>query len=135
MDHGVEQVRKTWLGKGRVRYDWIRWESTGAIQAWAEFVPNMVGRSCCGSLWIGGIECHAASGEGDPSHEQCWVLGKSCWHDGSSLQFSEEIEQFLPDSPDLTDSHHAMVLSVVRSRIGWLPADLNAPRDKAMAGL
>lgn len=40
MKPGMEQVRKTYLGNGRVRYDWIRWAETGAIQAWGGFDPH-----------------------------------------------------------------------------------------------
>ena len=122
MKPGMEQVRKTYLGNGRVRYDWIRWAETGAIQAWGEFDPRNAEYSFTGSPWIGGIECHAATGEGEPSHDPCWVLGGRCWHDGSSLQFSEEIAPFLPRDPDLREHHHQHVLSEVYGRLGWLPA-------------
>ena len=64
--------------------------------------------------WIGGVECHWAecpeNGTGwhkpdAPSHGDCWLLGSPCWHDGSSLYFSEHIAPWLP-YPEGSDPHH-----------------------------
>ena len=51
-------------------------------------------RDCGGTRYQGGVEVHwrhpPPSLAGDPpSHDQCWLLGCPCWHDGSSLQASE----------------------------------------------
>ena len=66
--------------------------------------------------WIGGIECHWteppewADAE-KPSHDHCWILGKPCWHDGSSLYFSENISPQLPEVPSaMSDHHHEYML-------------------------
>jgi len=73
--------------------------------------------------WIGGIEAHAPTGEGKPSHEHCWLIGKPCWHDGSSLQFSEQIAPYLaPPGQPFTEHDHLDVLRVMLSRYRqWLP--------------
>lgn len=64
--------------------------------------------------WIGGIECHWPKdaknfpeyyNKEQPHHEHCWLLGEPCWHDGSSLYFSENIAQYLPD-PYFGDCHN-----------------------------
>lgn len=47
-----------------------------------------------------GIERHAPSGEGKPSHEQCWVTAGPCWHDGTSLGASERLGHINPDRDD-----------------------------------
>lgn len=75
--------------------------------------------------WIGGVECHWAecpdNGTGwhkpdAPSHSDCWLLGGQCWHDGTSLYFSERIEPRLPH-PDGRDPHHVDGLphSIIRT--------------------
>lgn len=51
--------------------------------------------------WIGGIEMHYSSAPDymnaeKPHHERCWVIGKPCWHDGTSLGFSERVADLLP---------------------------------------
>lgn len=50
-----------------------------------------------GELWIGGIEYHDITGEGEPSQDECWVLGgRPCWHDGTSLGFARRVAPMLP---------------------------------------
>lgn len=73
--------------------------------------------------WMGGIEAHAPTGDGKPSHEHCWLIGKPCWHDGSSLQFSEQIAPYLPQPGAPFESRdHLDVLHVMVSRYNqWLP--------------
>lgn len=78
--------------------------------------------------WIGGIEVHSPvkmyeGGKDAPDHEHCWLLGKPCWHDGSSLQFSEEIAPVLPPQSDqMNESVHGYILSIMLSRHRtWLP--------------
>ena len=74
--------------------------------------------------WMGGCETHYANppdymaGHG-PSNEHCWVLGKPCWHDGSSLYFSENVAPMLPnpwgENPhDMQSYHHDLALSELR---------------------
>ena len=70
--------------------------------------------------WMGGIECHWASPpdyyEGtEPHHDHCWLLGKPCWHDGSSLYFSERIADVLPREGYVFDDYvHRSMLSEMR---------------------
>ena len=80
-----------------------------------------------GTEWMGGIECHWAEPPKDsgwfdknkPSQRHCWLLGGPCWHDGSSLQFSERVAPYLPypDGPSPHDMSecHQMVNSVLMS--------------------
>lgn len=42
--------------------------------------------------WVGGIEFHRGfmvPGDRAPDHINCWLIGRPCWHDGSSLQVEE----------------------------------------------
>ena len=82
------------IGDGRERHDWIAAGKLGAINIWAEPTSS----SFRDDNWFGGIECHSAQPleyEGG-HHERCWLLDAECWHDGSSLQFSEQVEGRLP---------------------------------------
>lgn len=71
--------------------------------------------------WSGGIECHWSVApewvkESEPHHEHCWILGGPCWHDGSSLYFSDNIAPMLPDLPaPMEQLHHDYVLHEMRS--------------------
>jgi hypothetical protein len=47
-----------------------------------------------------GIERHAATGQGTPSHTDCQVTGGNCWHDGTSLYAEERLEHVNPDDCD-----------------------------------
>lgn len=55
-----------------------------------------------GGRWSGGVEMHRrAPGEyegQEPSHTECWLLKAPCWHDGTSLYFSERIAPMLDDA-------------------------------------
>lgn len=63
---------------------------SGGVHIWAQQ---------SGSLdfdpYYGGVEIHRATqGEYDdktPSQQHCWLLEGPCWHDGSSLFFSEKL--------------------------------------------
>jgi hypothetical protein len=81
---------------GRERHDWIASGEYGAIGIWAE--PSTPGY---GERWYGGVEGHSRTpaeyqDAAKPSQELCWLLLAPCWHDGSSLQFSEQVEHRLP---------------------------------------
>ena len=82
------------ISEGRERHDWIISGSLGAINIWAEPSPS----SFRDERWFGGIECHSAAPleYAGGHHERCWLLNAECWHDGSSLQFSEQVEFRLP---------------------------------------
>ncbi len=62
-----------------------------------------------GERYSGGIESHSRTPTSDtpPDHDNCWLLGCPCWHDGSSLQASEYwIPLFLSDP-----NNHEMMLT------------------------
>ena len=61
--------------------------------------------------FIGGVEVHAKKpmyGDQPVSHEHCWLLGGPCYHDGTSLYFSERIEPYLRGDP-FSDATHEFV--------------------------
>ncbi len=74
--------------------------------------------------WIGGCETHYPKAPdymdpNKPSHAHCWVLGTPCWHDGSSLYFSENVAPMLPNPWDenpheMSKHHHDAVTSELR---------------------
>lgn len=77
---------------------WIKGQS-GGVHIWAR-LSKLAGWQL---EWIGGVECHWAQcpagsyhNPDTPSHGDCWLLGGPCWHDGTSLYFSERIEPWLP---------------------------------------
>ena len=89
----------------RLEHLWILSGEHGAVHIWAG-LSEWDGRF----EWRGGIECHYASApeymDADkPSHEHCWILGKPCWHDGSSLYFSENIAPMLPHAYEPWKAH------------------------------
>lgn len=116
-------------GMPRERHDWCLIGEAGAINIWAE--P--------GSLrgwdrWLGGVECHWASPpdyyEGQaPHHENCWLIEKPCWHDGSSLYFSERIVPMLPEptGKQMDGSENDRMLYILRD---WFD-DKFAPQGDA----
>lgn len=77
--------------------------------------------------WIGGIEGHSPiprEYESEtPSHEHCWLLNGPCWHDGSSLQFSEQLAPWFPGAGEqMTERQHIGVLrEMVSCYHSWLP--------------
>jgi hypothetical protein len=111
-------VRKT-----MTEYLWsLRGERGGIhVNAWPSSTPSF------GCEWSGGIEGHSPVpreyDRGTPSHEHCWLLGGPCWHDGSSLQFSEQIAPYLPNPGEpLDEDNHLDVLRVMLRRYDcWLP--------------
>jgi hypothetical protein len=78
---------------------WIKSEA-GGVHIWAR-QAKLEGFA---SEWIGGVEVHYAKAPDggwfdpeQPSQAPCWLLdGRPCWHDGSSLYFSERIAPSLP---------------------------------------
>lgn len=89
--------------------------------------------------WMGGIEGHSPTPREyeseKPSHEHCWLIGKPCWHDGSSLQFSEQIAPYLPaPGKPFEDRDHLDVLHIMVSRYNsWLPEITPVVADGAPA--
>lgn len=78
--------------------------------------------------WMGGIEVHlphrGEHGSEQPSHEHCWLLDGPCWHDGTSLGFSEQVAPYLPDTDELRDADHRMVVSTLAS---WFRSSVATP--------
>jgi hypothetical protein len=77
------------------RYVWAVKGPRGGVHVWAQRVSEKAAQ-ISGTRYYGGIEVHRATpAEYDdpakPSHDECWLIGKPCWHDGSSLQFSEQV--------------------------------------------
>ena len=76
--------------------------------------------------WLGGIECHTPCAEEVAHHKHCWALFGPCQHDGSSLQFSEQIAHMLPDpartAPHKVSDHaHQGILGAMLNRYDcWL---------------
>lgn len=87
---------------------WIKGPS-GGVHVWARKAP-LAGFP---TEWIGGVEVHHAhcpdnSGwfnQNAPSQSNCWLLNAPCWHDGSSLYFSERIAPRMrhPDADTAND--------------------------------
>lgn len=84
------------------RHFWFAKGDMGAAHIWAvQHDPKRA--ASYGEKYWGGIECHSPkpiyehSEESKPHHDNCWLLEGPCWHDGSSLQFSDEIEPMLRD--------------------------------------
>lgn len=79
------------------RHMWTAVGDNGGVHIWAEPTPEGFR---WGEKFYGGIEVHSKTrlyefGDGSPDHDTCWLLGCPCWHDGSSLYFSERIEPIL----------------------------------------
>jgi hypothetical protein len=79
----------------RARYVWAVKGERGGVHVWAQSMCDEAAK-ISGSRYYGGIEVHRATpheydNPAEPSHDECWLIGKPCWHDGSSLQFSEQV--------------------------------------------
>jgi|GEM_PF-3016014 len=75
---------------------WIKGGGNG-VHIWARQCKS----TQWGDEWIGGVECHFGTAPGwcdqsTPHHDKCWLIERPCWHDGSSLYFSERIAPRLP---------------------------------------
>ena len=74
--------------------------------------------------WIGGVEVHSPVpfeySSKEPNHEHCWLLGGPCWHDGTSLYFSENIAPMLPHpfephkAHDMRHAHSYVTYELIR---------------------
>lgn len=104
------------------RFTWSGVGEHGAVHVWAQFMEKpSFGEKC-----YGGIEVHSKTplyGENDPpSHDNCWLLNGPCWHDGSSLWFSENIqpmiESYEDDPEKLSPMIDSEIFSWYKSRFG-----------------
>ena len=90
------------------RHMWTVVGDNGAVHVWAEPSSPVPFRDWP-ERFYGGIEIHSKTrlydfGDGKPSHDECWLLKCPCWHDGSSLQFSEQVEPFGPAIHEFVNS-------------------------------
>lgn len=86
------------------RHMWTAVGENGGVHIWAcEYRPESMLISWPEKFY-GGVEIHSKTrlydfGDDKPSHDECWLLGCPCYHDGSSLYFSERIEPIIRDQP------------------------------------
>lgn len=102
------------------RMIWFASNEIGGVHIWAQ-------RNASNTGWTGGIEYHwrVPSNHLECSHKECWLLKAPCYHDGSSLQFSEGIAPFLPSSGELLDTGtHNYICAEVLSRLETLTEKL-----------
>ena len=116
---------------GRIRHIWAVKSDEGAVHIWAEISPAF---STYPARWMGGCECHSPKppeyrADAKPDHEHCEFLDGPCWHDGTSLYFSENIAGSLPgpwldDPHQLQQIHHDKVMMEARHLYRqWLQGD------------
>ena len=95
--------------KGIPQHTWWIKGVGGGVHIWARRAPS----EGWPTEWIGGVEVHHAScpessgwfKPDEPSQTACWLLEGPCWHDGTSLYFSERIAPYFrhPDSENADD--------------------------------
>lgn len=116
---------------GRPTHMWTLANETGAIHihGW-HYEGTAFGRE-----WMGGVETHSAKpfdySNEKPDHECCWLLGKPCWHDGTSLYFSERIAPMLEGidpNAAMPDHIHGYMLSELKY---WFRTHLAQVEDEA----
>ena len=115
----------------RPEHIWALISDAGAIHIHA-MLTELGGRY----EWLGGIEVHSSTpfeySKAEPSHDRCWLLGKPCWHDGTSLGFSEGVADMLPNAfepwkaHEMQPYHHSYVTGVLRQ---WHRNNFEASRD------
>jgi hypothetical protein len=103
---------------------WIK-GAHGGVHIWAK-ASHLEGWP---SEWIGGVEVHLAQCPDDggwfkpdqPSQEDCWLLDGPCWHDGTSLYFSERIAPRMPhpDSDYRNDPERMPVALIQHELRSW----------------
>lgn len=111
------------------RHIWTLKGPKGAIHIWAmENSEEWV--AIFGDRFSGGVERHSPtpvySFDTAPHQEHCWLLEGPCYHDGTSLYFSENIAPMLPRKPLFSDGVVEYINSVMRdlyaSNFGETPA-------------
>lgn len=84
---------------------WTLTGPLGGVHIWARPVLGAPEK------YVGGVEVHYPhpvypwDSEDKPHHENCWLLGGPCWHDGTSLYFSERIAPMLGTAPFPYSTH------------------------------
>ncbi len=118
LPEGVTWQYKAVLLSDRVNHTWAVASDKGGIHIHG-FRCEYVGFD---REWLGGIETHSATpfeygDQKTPTHEHCWLINCPCWHDGTSLGFSENVAHALPfDSDDIPDAAH---LYVTQEALSW----------------
>jgi len=78
------------------QFNWCLTGPDGGIHIWARVNPSRV---ISWEKYYGGVETHyrkqVYSWQEEPSHAHCWLLDGPCWHDGTSLYFSERLAPML----------------------------------------
>jgi hypothetical protein len=118
LEYGYECVdnKHIWFIKG----------AEGGIHVWAKRYPDDIAERL-GERYFGGIECHSKEPtyEGQTcSYDDCWLLNGPCFHDGSSLQFSEQIEPYLPRNNESMNPENQLIHSILHDRYtSWFEGD------------
>lgn len=101
------------------RHMWTLVGPNGAVHIWAEPMPETLSRSW-GEKYYGGVEIHSpkplyeSEWAQNPSHAECWLLKCPCWHDGSSLYFSERIAPLLSqEEAPFGDHVHSFINAIL----------------------
>jgi len=124
--NGLTWAYKVSLRGGHEEHIWSLVGERGGIHVNAWLAPPIKGYYA-EHRWLGGIEGHSPiprEYESEtPSHEHCWLIDGPCWHDGSSLQFSEQLAPWFPAAGEqMTERQHVDVLREMVSRYhSWLP--------------
>lgn len=103
------------------RFIWSVVGPCGGIHIWGQFIEE----SSFGEKCYGGIEIHSNNplygDEDEPSQKDCWLIKGPCWHDGSSLYFSENIqpliESYENEPGKITDSINSELKSWYENRL------------------
>ena len=102
----------------RVTHTWSLVNDNGGVHIWGRVIKY----TGFADEWLGGVECHwpkPPEGYGswfgdEPTQKHCWLLDGPCWHDGTSLYFSERVAPMLPgvwrdDPNEMTATIHARI--------------------------
>ena len=112
------------------RHLWSYADERGGVHIWAQYRDDEISRKY-NWLWTGGVERHSpVRGEYDsaePSHDECWLIGKPCWHDGSSLYFSENIAPELGRDGTVSEWAHKRIEAAVMS---WHFGHFGGPAER-----
>lgn len=90
----------------------------GGVHVWARpNDPEWIAK--WGEHFMGGVERHSPVPIYDwndaekPDHADCFLLGGPCWHDGTSLYFSERIEPMIRGDQPFTEWTHKFVNNIL----------------------
>lgn len=93
--------------KRKIQREWSVYRpGFGAVSIWASPRPDDYHSSFRDEKWFGGVEVHYEkqpkySNKSEPSQPACMsLLGLPCWHDGSSLLFTERYAHRIDDATD-----------------------------------